>query len=122
MKDIQGGKGGNKNPAFKIPLSQKTIHLTCESVQFPTKFIIGFCLNDHTENKAAILPSRVELYGGSDKSLSKISELIPIEDQFYLSHGIKLYGVNLNSSQYQGINSLKKVEFRLHEPYLASAS
>jgi hypothetical protein len=113
IKDIQVGKGGSKSPAFKIPITKKSIQLATEAAQFPTKFIIGFCLNDHADNKSAILPSRVELYGGNDKALLKIGDLTPIEDQFYLSCGVRLFAINLHSRRHS-LGSVKKVEFRLH--------
>ena len=109
LKDIQTGKGGSKNPACKIPINQKKIELTSKNPQWPSRFIIGFCLNDHTDNKTAMLPSKVQLYGGNDKTLLKIADLEPIEDQFYLSYGVKLFGINLNSSQYHGLGSLQKI-------------
>ena len=64
VKDIQAGRAGSKNPACKIPVTQKTIELTSKTTHFPSRFIIGFCLNDHSDNKTAILPTKVQLYGG----------------------------------------------------------
>ena len=75
VKDIQAGRGGSKNPACKIPVTQKTIELTSNNNQWPNRFIIGFCLNDHSDKKTAILPTKVQLYGGMDKTLLKIGEL-----------------------------------------------
>lgn len=47
IKDIQLGKGGSKNPAYKIPITTKSIKFLAEEVQHPSKFVIGFVLNDH---------------------------------------------------------------------------
>ena len=109
LKDIQVGKGGTKNPACKIPITQKVIELTSKTAQSPSRFTIGFCLNDHTENKTAILPTKVHLFGGNNNSLLKIGEMTPIEDQFFQLYGVKLFGINLNESQYQGLHSLQRV-------------
>ena len=66
------GKGGSKTPACKIPITQKSFQITSEKPQSPTTVIVGFCLNDHSDNKTAILPTKVHLYGGNDKALLKI--------------------------------------------------
>lgn len=84
--------------------------------------IIGFCLNDHADNKTAILPSRVTLCGGSDKSLLRVGELLPIEDQHFLSFGVRLFGLNFNSAHSTGLPPLSKLQFRLQEPHLTSVS
>lgn len=47
-KELQGGKNGSKAPAVKIPLSQKTIRFESATSEWPSKFIVGFCLNDNT--------------------------------------------------------------------------
>ena len=114
MKDIQAGKGGSKNCAFKIPISQKIIELVSAAPQLFNKIIIGFCLNDHPDNKTAILPSRVELYGGTDKVLLRIGELPVIEDQFFLSFGVRLFGLNFNTVHSSGLTSLSRLQFKLH--------
>ena len=41
------GKGGSKTPAFKLPIAKKQIPMSSSQTQNPTKFIIGFSLNDH---------------------------------------------------------------------------
>ena len=87
----------------------------------PTSFVIGFCIND-SDQKNSLLPSKVEAFGGNDKTLLKIGDMTPLEDQFYLNFGVKLFALNLNSSASLGLNSIKKVVFKLQEPLLASAS
>jgi hypothetical protein len=46
LKDIQLGKTGSKNAAYKIPVTTKNIKFSAEEVQHPSKFVIGFVLND----------------------------------------------------------------------------
>lgn len=71
-KDLQAGKGGNKNSIAKIPLSQRKVMLESESSNWLNSIVIGFCLNDSADNKTALLPSRVEIYGGNSNSQFKI--------------------------------------------------
>jgi hypothetical protein len=47
IKDIQGGKSGSKASIAKIPISQKTLRLESEQCQSPSKFVVGFVINDH---------------------------------------------------------------------------
>ena len=44
-------------------------------MQHPSKFVIGFALNDHAENKTSILPSKVELISGNGKANVKVGEM-----------------------------------------------
>ena len=48
--------------------------------------------------------------------------MFPIEDQYYLQFGVKLFGLNLNSTFSLGTHSFKNLEFRLSEPTLSSAN
>lgn len=70
---------------------------------------MGFCLNDHADNKNAIIPSRVEVFGGNDKAMLKIGDMTLIEDQFYLSYGVTIFGLNLNAAHSLGLHSIKNI-------------
>lgn len=45
-----------------------------------------------------------------------------IEDQFYLSYGVAVFAINLNSAYSQGLHSINNVEFKFYDPLLCSAS
>ena len=105
-----------------MPISQKTIRFESATSEWPSKFIVGFCLNDNAENKNAILPAKVELYGGNGPNLFKLGELKAIEDQFYLSFGVKLYSLDFSSTASLGSSGMKALEVRVTEPLLCSAS
>jgi hypothetical protein len=109
IKDIQLGKTGSKNPAYKIPVTTKSIKFLAEEVQHPSKFVIGFALNDHAENKTAILPSKVELISGNGKATVRVGEMSLLDDQFFLQFGVKVFGLNLNNFDSYGINSIKNL-------------
>jgi len=79
-------------------------------------------MNDHTENKTSILPSKVELITGNGKATAKVGEMSLLEDQHFLQFGVKVFGLNLNNIDSFAINSIKNLEFRLHEPNFASVS
>ena len=107
---------------MKVPISQRTIRFESATSEWPSKFIVGFCLNDNAENKNAILPAKVELYGGNGPNLFKLGELKAIEDQFYLSFGVKLYSLDFSSTVSLGSSGMKALEVRVTEPLLCSAS
>lgn len=109
-------------PGVKIPITQKKLRLVSDKDHFPTKLTIGFCLNDHADNKQAILPSKVEVFAGNEKTMLKIGDMILIEDQFYLSYGVTVFGLNLNTAYALGLHSIKNVEFKFYDPLLCSAS
>ena len=52
----------------------------------------------------------------------RVGELLPIEDQYFRSFGVSLFGLNFNSSHSTGLPLLSKLQFRLQEPHLASVS
>jgi hypothetical protein len=57
-KDLQAGKVGTKSSIAKIPISQRVLRLESPDAQWPSKFLVGFALNDHADCKNAILPSK----------------------------------------------------------------
>lgn len=121
-KDLQAGKAGTKSTIARIPISQRVLRLESSEAQWPSKFLIGFALNDHADCKNAILPVKAELYAGSGAALFKMGELRAIEDQYYLSFGVRVFGINLNTAPVLGPVAVRALEVRLSEPSLSSAS
>lgn len=52
----------------------------------------------------------------------KIGNMSLIDDQYYLSSGVRVFALNLNSVSSLGLGSIKNIEFKLHDPQLCSAS
>jgi hypothetical protein len=83
---------------------------------------MGFALNDSADCKNAILPAKAELYAGTGNALFKIGDLKVVEDQYYLTFGVRVFGINLNTVPVLGSTPIHALEVRLSEPGLASAS
>ena len=45
-----------------------------------------------------------------------------LDDQFFLQFGVKVFGLNLNNFDSHGINSVKNLQFRFHQPNFPSVS
>ena len=112
--DLQAGKGGTKSTITKLPITQKHIRIEIEESHSVTKFVVGFAMNDAADNKTAILPTRVELFGGSGQAIHKVGQLKMIEDQFFLSYGVRLFAINFNAHGLNTLNSIKALELRLY--------
>ena len=52
----------------------------------------------------------------------RVGELIPIEDQYFMSFGVRLFGLYFNSVHSSGLIPFSKLQFKLQEPHLTSVS